>query len=108
MRIRIVPLSPERFDAVIDGVLQQWLHHQRRHLEVERQISHVPFDVQTFAKTQLFEVEILPTQSHLVSQRDQFAMVAHQRAKKFGQLLKRRLGTPRIKTNQRDDWHSGC
>ncbi|MBV5276355.1 hypothetical protein JZU56_00465, partial [bacterium] len=47
-----------RFDAVIDSIFEQGLQHQRRHFEVVRHIGNFPFDVQTLAQAQLFEVEI--------------------------------------------------
>ena len=90
-----------RLDAMIDGILEQRLEHQRRHFQIGRHIDNLPFDMQALTETQLFKVEILPAQRNFIGQRQKFTMIAHQCAKEFRQLLERRFRAPRLGANQR-------
>lgn len=58
-----------RFDAVVDGVFQQRLQHERRHQRIGRHALDVPIDEKARAQPQLFELEILATQLDLVGER---------------------------------------
>jgi hypothetical protein len=57
-----------RLDAVIHGVLQQWLQHQRRHQRVAGHAVEMPLDLQALAQAQL-ERQVLPAQPDLVGER---------------------------------------
>ena len=90
-----------RLDAVIDGVLEQRLQHERRNERVARHALDVPVDLEPIAEAQLLELEILAAQLDFVGQRREVAVVAHQHAKEIGQILERRLGAARLAAHQR-------
>jgi len=91
-----------RLDAVIDGVLQQRLQHQRRNGQIHRDLAGGPFDLQAFAQAQAFEIEILFAQGDFIGQTDQFARVAHGGAEQFSQRLQCGFGLLRPGANQRE------
>ena len=74
-----------RLDAVVDGVLQQRLQHQRRNRLIHGNRPDLPVDRKTLAKAQFFQFKVLLAEGDLVGQADQFAGVAHGGAKQVGQ-----------------------
>ena len=90
----------QRLDAVIDGVLEQRLQHERRNERIARHALHVPVDLEPITQAKLLELEILAAQLDFVGQRCEVAVVAHQHAKKVGQILERRLGAARLAAHQ--------
>src|SRR5664279_4711896 len=83
------PRGAGRLDAVVDGVFEQRLQHQRRHLRVSGHVVDVPLDREAIAEAQLFQLEVLPAQLHLVGKRRKLAVVPHQHAEKIRQVLQR-------------------
>ncbi len=106
MLIDSTPRLGRRLDAVVDGVLEQRLQHERRDERVARHALHVPVDDQPLAEPQLLELEVLPAQLDLVGERRQVAVVAHQHAKQVGQVLSAasaRRGSLRTSDSTRGD-----
>ena len=62
-------------------------------------MSHV--DAQPLAQAQLLDARVLPAQRDLVGERRELAVVGHQHAEQFRQVLERVLGAPRIAADQR-------
>src|SRR5207302_9849330 len=77
------------------------LQHQRRNERIARHALDVPVDNQSFAESQLLEIEILPAEQYLVLEGRQIAVVAHQDAKELGQVLKCGFGALRLAANER-------
>ena len=102
MLIDTMPGSLERLDAVIDGVLEQRLQHQRRHQRIGRHVVDVPVDDEAIAQPQLLQLEVLPAQLDLVGERRQLAVVAHQHAEEVGHVLERGFGALRVGAHQRE------
>ncbi len=101
MLIDTTPRLARRLDAVVDGVLEQRLQHERRHQRVARHAVQVPLDLQAVAQPQLLELEVLAAQLDLVGERRELAVVAHQHAKQVGHVLQRRFrrASGRVRTS---------
>src|SRR5450755_1497979 len=95
------PGSARRLDSVINGVFQQRLQHQWRHLRISRHVVDVPFDGQAIAETQFLQLEVLPAQLDLVGKRRKLAVVAHENAEQIRQIFQRRFRAPRLAAHQR-------
>jgi hypothetical protein len=80
-----VPPAGDGLDAVIDGVFEQRLQHQRRNRQRHRNRPDLPVDRKALAQPQLFQFEVLLAEGDLVGEADQFAGIAHRGAKEIGQ-----------------------
>ena len=91
-----------RLDAVVDGVLQQRLQHERRHQRVGRHaLSMFQSTVSRSPRRSFSSVEVLAAQLDLVGQRRELAVVAHQHAEQVRHVLQRGLGAPRVAAHER-------
>ena len=79
-------------DAVVDGVLEQRLQHQRRQQRVGGRGIELPADAQALAEAQLLDLGVALEERDLVGEAHELARVGHQRAEKIGQVLERALG----------------
>ena len=87
-------------DAVIHRVLHQRLQDHRRNQHSACIVRNIPFDREAVAKTQQFEVQVLPAQRNLVGERHCLTRVRHHRAKQVREILDRGFGTTAVAPHQ--------
>ncbi len=89
------------FDAVINGIFQQGLQHQRWNRQIHRNCPNFPVDRKTLAEAKIFQFEVLPAEFNFIGQADQFARIAHRRTEEIRECFERRLSLLRPGANQR-------
>src|SRR5688500_6864538 len=90
-----------RLHAVVHGVLEQGLEHERRQQGIGGRGVELPADAQPLAKAPLLERGIALEQRDLVGEAHELARVRHQGAEEIRQVLERALGALRIAPDQR-------
>ena len=86
------PREARRLDAVIDGIFQERLQHQRRNQRIGGHLVRVPRDLQAVAQPQLLDVQILAAEFHFLLQGDEPAVVGHQHPEQVSHILQRPFG----------------
>src|SRR5687767_11389681 len=89
------------FNAVVHGVLEQGLKHQRRQQRVRRRGVHLPGDSQPLAEAQALDVGVALEQRDLVGEAYELPRIGHQRAEQIRQVLERALGALRVAPDER-------